>query len=714
MKERASTQGVLHGLGLSEGPDGAEVPGISTAPPRARTPLGLRLLRMLVHGRLARQLWEGGDWPERNIADALGLRRPHPRQAKTPKGDIEAIEEQLGAWLLQLEQGELEPDPRERNVTWLAERLNLSPVEREVLLFMAMLVQEEALQAAVQAAAPRPHARLALMACGMARPTRAVQDALRPSGVLLRMRLLGPAELHWRASIPVALMSGLDEILAGEYASADALLGCFFRKGPEPERTLEDFPHLGADAALAVRLLRAASKKRAAGVNVLLHGPPGTGKTELARALARAASATLHEVVVEDRDGDAVHGHHRLGAYAVCQRLLGGARDAAVLFDEAEDAFPRLQTGYGLRREAGGSKGWVNALLEGNPTPTLWISNSVDHIDAAYLRRFDLAIEVREPPAPVRRKILEAAVGPLGVSRAWVERHAADPRIRPGHVARAARVAKLVAVKGADDAEHTVARVIDASLRVEGAPAPRRPARLDACAYDPSFVNTSADLGRIIDGLARTRRGTLCLYGPPGTGKSAFVAHLADRVGVPLNVTRGSDLLSMWVGGTEANIAAAFRRATDEGALLFIDEADSFLQDRTRAVRSWEISGVNELLMQMESFEGLFACATNLFESLDAAALRRFAFKVRFDPMRPEQRWRLLVATLAARGVVLGDERARPALDQLSKITPGDFAAVARRVDVLGGDVTAEAFVAELAEEERVKPGAGGGRVGFR
>jgi transitional endoplasmic reticulum ATPase len=59
---------------------------------------------------------------------------------------------------------------------------------------------------------------------------------------------------------------------------------------------------------------------------------------------------------------------------------------------------------------------------------------------------------------------------------------------------------------------------------------------------------------------------------------------------------RGSDLLGMWVGGTEANIAAAFRRASDEGALLLVDEADSFLQEPGRAVRSREIMAVNELL----------------------------------------------------------------------------------------------------------------------
>ncbi len=682
----------------------------------ARTRVGLWLLRMLVRGGLARRFWDDDDWPERSIASALGMSRAQSRGPAAKEAGVAAVEEQLDAWLAEVERSEIEPDTRERNVAWLGGRLELSPVERDVLLFIALLAEGEALQAAMQAAGLRAHARLAMMACALAQPLSVVRAVVRASGVLVRMRLLSAGSPGWRGSIPLSLMSGLDDVLAGEHASADSLLGCFFRKGPEPERTIDDYPHLGADVELARRLLCGASKKHAAGVNLLIHGPPGTGKTELARALARAAGATLHEVVVEDRDGDAVQGHNRLGAYALCQRLLAGSRDSAVLFDEAEDAFPRLETFFGLRKEAGGSKGWVNSLLEGNRTPTIWISNSVDHIDPAYLRRFDLAIEVREPPVLVRRKILEAAVGRLGVRPAWMDHHAADSRLRPGHVARAARVARLVAVTGPDDAERTVARVIDSTLRVERAPAPRRPARLDACAYDPSFVNASADLDRIVDGLARTRRGTLCLYGPPGTGKSAFAAHLAERLEVPLHGKRGSDLLSMWVGGTEANIASAFRQANDEGALLFIDEADSFLQDRSRAVRSWEITGVNELLVQMETFDGFLVCATNLFETLDAAALRRFAFKLRFDPMRPDQKWRLLVATLGARGVIVGEGECavRSSLDRLGSLTPGDFAAVARRVDVLGDAVTAEWFVAELAEEERLKPGGIPARIGFR
>ena len=58
-----------------------------------------------------------------------------------------------------------------------------------------------------------------------------------------------------------------------------------------------------------------------------------------------------------------------------------------------------------------------------------------------------------------------------------------------------------------------------------------------------------------------SRRFSLCLQGPPGTGKSAFVRHLAERMGVEAMQKRTSDLMSMWVGGTERKIADAFADA---------------------------------------------------------------------------------------------------------------------------------------------------------
>lgn len=92
----------------------------------------------------------------------------------------------------------------------------------------------------------------------------------------------------------------------------------------------------------------------------------------------------------------------------------------------------------------------------------------------------------------------------------------------------------------------------------------------------------------------------------------------------------------MFVGETEANIAAAFAEAKKANAFLIFDEADSLLGERGNAVRNWEVSQVNEMLTGMEQHTLPFACTTNLpdrLDRLDRASLRRFLVKLRFGSM---------------------------------------------------------------------------------
>ncbi|CAM5377463.1 ATP-dependent zinc metalloprotease FtsH [Rhodanobacter lindaniclasticus] len=197
--------------------------------------------------------------------------------------------------------------------------------------------------------------------------------------------------------------------------------------------------------------------------------------------------------------------------------------------------------------------------------------------------------------------------------------------------------------------------------------------------YDPAFINADVDLAGIAERLKDTRSARLCLYGPPGTGKTAYGRWLAEQLDMPLLVKRASDLMSPYVGENEQNIAAAFRAATRDGALLLIDEVDSFLRDREGASRSWEATLVNEMLTQMEAFEGVFVATTNLMAGLDQAALRRFDVKVKLDYLQTWQAEALLRRYGERLGLAMPDDLGRLAAVHLRYVTPGDYAAVMRQ-----------------------------------
>src|SRR5947209_12802199 len=100
-------------------------------------------------------------------------------------------------------------------------------------------------------------------------------------------------------------------------------------------------------------------------------------------------------------------------------------------------------------------------------------------------------------------------------------------------------------------------------------------------------------------------------------------------------------------------MAAMFDEAESEQAILLLDEADSFLQDRRGAQRTYEVTEVNEMLQGMERFDGIFVCTTNLLESLDQAALRRFTFKIKFMPLTSEQREQMFITEALAGDAML-------------------------------------------------------------
>jgi len=284
------------------------------------------------------------------------------------------------------------------------------------------------------------------------------------------------------------------------------------------------------------------------------------------------------------------------------------------------------------------------------------------------------------PPIQQRTRILQEHCGDLLDTRS-VARIAEAEKLAPAVVIKAASVVRSIRDDlGQAGMMTAFERLVSNTLEAQGhRPLGRNdPNRLPEI-YDPVFIHADTDLNTVAAGLVKARSGRLCLYGPPGTGKTAYGRWMAQQLEAPLLVRRASDLISPYLGVTEKQIAVAFRQAADDGALLLIDEVDSFLQDRRGAQRGWEVSQVNEMLTQMESFPGVFIASTNLMAGLDQAALRRFDLKVKFDYLRPQQAWRLLCRLCAQLGFTKPKKNLLARITRMDKLTPGDFAATLRQ-----------------------------------
>lgn len=127
------------------------------------------------------------------------------------------------------------------------------------------------------------------------------------------------------------------------------------------------------------------------------------------------------------------------------------------------------------------------------------------------------------------------------------------------------------------------------------------------------------------------------------------------------------------------NIAAAFKLATQTGGVLMIDEVDSLLFDREQARQHWERTQVNEMLTQMEDFEGVMIVSTNAKSVLDMAAMRRFDVKLEFGYLTAKQCCAIADEMLSELELGALDDTQRRRLSRLSNLTMGDFVAVRRR-----------------------------------
>ena len=553
-----------------------------------------------------------------------------------------------------------------------------------------------------------------LMATATGLRTSKVRQSLSASANLSRSGLIvkdrrGPFSESFFEPAPEILdyLSGMGPIgLARKYCKPDNRIPHALHSFTVPEPSVE----------IMKSLLKADGPAQ-----ILLYGQAGTGKTEFSRAIVaeagREAFFVQYGEATDERRNAAVN--RRIAIVGA----TGAVRpDNAVLIVDEADRF--LNTRYFVfGSDAVQEKGWLNDFLDRCRHKIIWIVNETAYIEESTLRRFSYSLRFRKFTRQERQNIWQklARKHPLRrfLAPELLKELADRYQANAAGIASAMKALKtILPPEEADPAtvKRTLADLLERHLEATGHD-PRE--KLDHLTgnYDIGALHTDTAPERVLQSLRAfadfirgdtgrdKRHVNLLFWGPPGTGKTEFAKYLADQLSMGLLVKRASDLLSMWVGGTEMQIRAAFEEAERERAILLIDEADSMFINRETAVRSWETAQTNELLTQMENFRGILICCTNLLQHLDRAVVRRFAWKVEFKPLTNEGKVRLFDKYFAEGGRSLSSDHAAQ-LAAVADLTAGDFKAVWDRYAFVPGRKCAdEMLVEELRKEVAYRKG---------
>jgi SpoVK/Ycf46/Vps4 family AAA+-type ATPase len=320
-----------------------------------------------------------------------------------------------------------------------------------------------------------------------------------------------------------------------------------------------------------------------------------------------------------------------------------------------------------------------------------------------------MSIEMPIPARSKRAEIIKKYSENI-LSEKEIDKLAQNETIAPALISTAVKVAKLVPTC---KKEKVLMKLINNTLKAQGHEEVSKNAEQELPDnYSLEYINSDTNLEELVAGMKEYNSARLCLYGASGTGKSAFAKHIAKVLDKPFIIKSGSSLMSKWVGDTEKNIAIAFREASDEGAVLIFDEVDGFLAERGQAKVNWEVTQVNEMLVQMEKFNGIFIATTNLMNHLDRASLRRFDLKLEFKFLKSEQLEKIFLSHCKELEITEPTQEEINEIKSFRQITPGDFATIARQSRFRKIKSVKE-FIVRLKEEMTIKKLENGNIMGF-
>ena len=456
---------------------------------------------------------------------------------------------------------------------------------------------------------------------------------------------------------------------------------------------------------------------------VLLHGPPGTGKTRLARAVANESAAEFFLINGPEIMGSA-YGESEKRLRDVFEQATKAA-PSIVFIDEIDSIAPKRDqvAGEAEKRLVAQLLTLMDGLEARANLVVIAATNRPEAIDEALRRpgRFDREIIVGVPDERGRREILgihtrgmplgdkvdldelaRTTFGFVGADLAALTREAAIEAVRR-IMPRLNLAEGTIPPEVLDDLSVTREDFMGAIKRVQ--PSAMREVMVQA----PSV--RWEDVGGLDDAQMRLKEGVelplknpdafrrlgirpakgFLLYGPPGTGKTLLAKAVAREAQANFIATKSSDLLSKWYGESEQQIAKLFARARQVApCVIFIDELDSLVPARGGGMGEPQVTErvVNTILAEMDGLEELQSVvvigATNRPNLIDPALLRPGRFDELIYVSVPDRAGRKRILTIQTGKMPLaGDVDLDELADRTDRFSGADLEDLVRRAGLL-------------------------------